>query len=252
MSKIRGKSTIRNAVMEKIRSGKVTMRPRAFFILASVILGIGFAGSIMLAVFFLHVALFRFRIHAPLGFLLFGGPGLRPFFTTFPLIPLLLAASGLFGGMYLLRKYDFSYRKNFAGLVVLLSTAILTLGFLLDSTGLGERIGHARYLRGVYQTEFVGQDWVVGEVMAAGGQELTLITPDGEDVQVSRDETTLLPFGADFREGDVVRVVGEWEDGIFIARGINIGGGHMGRGMFENRQGEGRGIRFRKGVRNVR
>ena len=81
-------------------------------------------------------------------------------------------------------------------------------------------LGRLPPTRPLYQGHFKGEDWVVGEVLAIGDQQVTLQTPEGKEVVVTWDETTRLPLGGDFEEGNLVRAVGEWQDGTLKAKGI--------------------------------
>jgi hypothetical protein len=51
-----------------------------------------------------------------------------------------------------------------------------------------------------------------------------IATPRGEEVKILLQEKTLLPVGSDFQVGERIRAVGEWQDEVFVAKGIGKGG----------------------------
>ncbi len=129
------------------------MRPRIYFVLGSILLGLGLAGTVACSAFFINLILFTFKTHHPFVFLILGRHGLRPFLLTFPWLPFLVAFLGIWGGSRLLKKYDISYKKNFWGLVIVLLIAILVLGFLIHRSNINPRLGKIRPLRGFYQSQ---------------------------------------------------------------------------------------------------
>lgn len=223
MPEAKKKRDLSQKVMKQIHKEKVKMRPRFYFIAGSILLGIGLTGAILGAILFINLTFFRMRIHGPLGFLWFGRFGFRPFLATFPWVFLLIAIAGILGGLALLRRHDISYKKSFLGLVIALVVLVLIMGFVLDRIGFNERLERIKPLRPFYPGRFTNQDWVIGEIIKVEDKEITVSTPDGEEVKILRDEKTLLPFGGDFEVGDRIRAVGEWRDDVFVAKGIGKG-----------------------------
>ena len=225
------KSDLGNVVMERIKSGQVKMRPRIHFVAGSLFIGAGLAGVIVLAVFFVNVASYKLRTLGPFGYLWFGEYGIRPFLATFPWAAFVVAICGLVIGISLLRRYDISYKKSFVGLILGLTAVVLTVGWLMDLTGINERFERFGHMRGLYQEEFAGNDWIMGEVIAAEKDQLQIETPNGNQATIQWNDKTLLPFGSDFKVGDKIRAVGKWSSNTtFKAIGIGRGGMHWQRG----------------------
>jgi hypothetical protein len=224
MPKSKKETDLSQKVMAQIKKEKVRMRPHIYFLVGSILLGIGLAGAIIGAILFLNLTFFRMRIHGPFGFLMFGQFGLRPFLATFPWLPLLLGLAAIFGGMALLKHYDISYKKSFLVLAIVLTAFVLTVGFVLDRIGFNEKLERVRPLPPFYPSHFTNQDWVMGEITEVKEGEITITTPRGEKVRISIQKETLLPFGGDFQLGERIRVVGEWQNDVFVAKGIGKGG----------------------------
>ncbi|OGD86999.1 hypothetical protein A2164_04200 [Candidatus Curtissbacteria bacterium RBG_13_35_7] len=230
MLKASEKLHLEEKIMKKIHKDHVKMRPRFYFVAASILLGIGLAGAVFMALFFINLVFFRLRIHGPLGYLIFGEFGWKPFLATFPWLPFVIAIIGTIGGLILLRRYDISYKKSFLGLVIILAVLILSLGFLVDKAGFNEKAQNLGQLSPFYKHKFMGEEWLVGEIVEVGDNQVTVSTPRNDQVEVSWDEDTLLPFGAKFQIGQRIRVIGEWQDGKFMAKGIGKGGLHWKNG----------------------
>jgi hypothetical protein len=120
-------------VMGKIREGKLTMRPRAYFIVGSFFMVGGLTASIVASIFFVSLTKFALRTHGPMGQYRW-----EQLVSSFPWWAPLLAIVGLGVGLWLLRQYDFSYKNNpwivVGGFVV----AIIIAGWIMDTTGLNE------------------------------------------------------------------------------------------------------------------
>jgi len=224
MPKTKKEADLSQKVMEQIKKEKVKMRPRVYFLVGSVLLGVGLAGAIIGAILFFNLAFFRMRIHGPFSFLMFGEFGFRPFLATFPWLPLFMSLAAILAGIILLKHYDISYKKSFLVLAIALAVLVLTMGFVLDKIGLNERLERAGPLPPFYPSNFTNQDWVMGEIIEIKEEELVITTPRGEEVRIFRQEETLLPFGGDFKVGERIRAVGEWQGEVFVAKGIGKGG----------------------------
>ncbi|MFH1896023.1 MAG: hypothetical protein ABH814_00920 [bacterium] len=125
---------IKEVVMDKIVKKEVSMKPRVYFILGGVLMGMGLGLVLLLAVFTANIGFYRL--------LFFGRFSLR----VLPLIILFIGA-----GVALLKQYEFSYKRDFAKLAMLLVGGILLLGFVLSQTRVNQKAQRMRHLRIFYQ-----------------------------------------------------------------------------------------------------
>jgi hypothetical protein len=216
----KSKKDLSSKVMKRIEKEEVKMRPKIYFVLGSILLAVGLVGLVLASMFLVHLTAFHLRVHEPIGFLRFGGLGVRPFMSLFPWIPLVLSIGSVIGGVELLRRYDISYRKSFVVLVVVLILMVLVGGIALDRVRIGEKFAADKRLRPIYTRGFVGEDWVVGEVAEVNDGGLLIETPEGREVEVEWDEKTRFPSDQEFEKGEFVKAVGEWEGKVFAAQGI--------------------------------
>jgi len=109
------------------------MKPRWFFVVGSLLMMAGLVGLSIGAVFLTNITLFLLRQHGPMG-----QWRLQVMLDNFPLWVPVLAVAGIVLGIVLLRKYDFSYKKNFWIIISGFIISIILAGFVMDYLGLND------------------------------------------------------------------------------------------------------------------
>ena len=94
--------------MAKVKSNEISMKPRWYFVMGSLLTMAGLVGFSIGTVFLTNITLFLIRRHGPMG-----QWRLQQLLSSFPLWIPVLAILGIVLGIWMLRKYDFSYKKNF-------------------------------------------------------------------------------------------------------------------------------------------
>lgn len=136
---------VKKRVISQITKEEISIRPRWHFVVGATISAIGVSLSAALTLIGFH--LLRFRLTHPglgaarkLDFLLSNLPWYIPVF----------ALGGLLGGYLLLRRYDFSYRKNF-GYIILAAVVGLILGsYILSTLRVDDFLMRRGYFRQIY------------------------------------------------------------------------------------------------------
>jgi uncharacterized membrane protein len=131
MSKELNKTT--TEVMSKIHEGQIKMRPRLYFAIGYILTIVGLAFSFITSIFFVGLTRFAFRSHGPMG-----EYRLDNMISSFEWWIPVLAILGLVIGIWLLRRYDFSYKINFKAFVIGLVVSILIAGWIVDLTGVND------------------------------------------------------------------------------------------------------------------
>jgi hypothetical protein len=215
-------SDIADAVMSEINSRHLRMRPHAFFVAGTLLAGFGLASLFLLASWAASVALFDLRAMRPHAFLGMGPIGIPGLMGAMPWISLALSVFALAGGIVLLRRYDFSYRYRFAGVALVAILLVLLSGWGIERSGIPERMRERGALIGLYSPE-AGDAWVMGKVASTTDHGCMIVTRDGQEVAVRWDAGARVP-PVPLREGDLVRAVGQYDEGgIFVAEGIGRG-----------------------------
>jgi len=133
---------IEDEVMDRIRSGKVAMRPRIYFIVGSLLTFVGVILSIVSSMFFVGLIRFMLRAHGPMA-----SYRLELLLSRFPWWAFALAVAGLFVGITLMRRYDFSYKISPTLFIVGCMVAIIIAGWLFDTLGFNDMLARRGFMR---------------------------------------------------------------------------------------------------------
>ncbi len=132
--------------MSQVKTGKIAMKPRWYFIVGSLLF---FGGLVALSVgvmFLINLTIFALRRHGPMA-----SWRLQTMVENFPWWAPIFAVIGIILGVRLLKKYDFSYKKNFTLIIVSFILAVLFAGFLFDKLGLNDYWARREPMQRLYQ-----------------------------------------------------------------------------------------------------
>lgn len=147
--------------MAQISNGQVVMKPRWYFVVGSVLSLLGVLGTSMGAFFLMNLSLFLLRQHGP------GGERrLALMISSFPWWIPVLAIVLLVAGIMALKRYDFSYRKNFTAIVAISVITLLVSAYIIDATGINDTWFGQGPMRRLYQANPELQE---NEVMRGNG-----------------------------------------------------------------------------------
>ncbi|HNV45036.1 MAG TPA: hypothetical protein PKG78_01175, partial [Candidatus Woesebacteria bacterium] len=133
-------------IMSKVKTGEINMKPKWYFVLGSSLLFFAVVVLLVMAVFFFNLTVFMLRHQGPMRLW-----RLETLLSQLPLWIPILAVLALWGGVKLLKKYDFSYKKNFLLIIVGLVLAIILAAFAIDSLGFNEFWARKEPMRRFYQ-----------------------------------------------------------------------------------------------------
>ncbi|MFZ5534569.1 MAG: hypothetical protein ACOY3M_00180 [Patescibacteria group bacterium] len=133
-------------IMAKVKSNEIAMKPRWYFILGSVLMIAGLVAASIGAVFLTNLTMFLLRQHGPNG-----QYRLEQLVSSFPLWVPILALLGIALGIWMLRKYDFSYKKCFWVIVLGFILSIAITAFVIDKLGLNDTWSRQGPMRRFYQ-----------------------------------------------------------------------------------------------------
>jgi hypothetical protein len=215
------KKTIKNKVIQKIKSGEVKMRTRTEIVSEKFGIGGGIVLLFLVLIIISAMVSYWFKLNSDLIFGGYGGYGFRIFTQTFP-----YAFVFTFIGLFLLlsiilRKFDISYKKPFIGILSVIIGLVFVLGWFSLNNPYGRRF---------YQNEgkyfgmgrmINGTNSIYGKVVQVSGETIILQTQDGQNITIQISKETHYPFGSP-KEGDAVRTVGTWNGKYFEAVGIRV------------------------------
>lgn len=140
---------IKENVMEQIRLGRVKMKPRMYFIAGSILTFSGLVASVIISTFLVGLIRFSLRVHGPMAQYRYD-----QLMANFPWWTVILAVVSLAAGIWLLRQYDFSYKKEpwiiLSGFIL----AILLAGIIIDMAGLNNRLLQGGPMKGMMRNYF--------------------------------------------------------------------------------------------------
>lgn len=133
-------------IMSRITSGQVKMKPKWYFFFGSIIMFFGLITSTITATYLLNLIFFLLRRHGPMG-----QWRLNLILTSLPWWIPVLAILAVIIGVWLLKKYDFSYQKNLRLIIVIFIISIFLSAQLIDHLGINESWSRRGPMRRFYQ-----------------------------------------------------------------------------------------------------
>ncbi len=133
MIKKENTAELEKEIMNKISSGEIKMKPRLYFIAGSVIGLFSLVGISFGLIFLFNLIIFLLRRHGPMG-----QWRIEMMLSSFSWWIPVVAIAGIILSVFLLKKYDFSYKKNFVLIIIAFIASIIVSAFLIDSLGLNE------------------------------------------------------------------------------------------------------------------
>ncbi|MBP9749370.1 MAG: hypothetical protein KBD21_01415 [Candidatus Pacebacteria bacterium] len=135
--------------MNRIHTGRIKMRPRWFFILGSLTTFVGLVMAILASIFALSFVQLSLRGSGELA-----EHEMDALLSHFSWWGPIIALTSLVLGIWLLRKYEFSYKKNFVTIAIGFVFAVIVASFILDLTGLNEVMLQGIQFKSPSPTEF--------------------------------------------------------------------------------------------------
>jgi hypothetical protein len=220
------KDQLKETIISAIKKGEVTMRPRWHFVLRSALLLLGVIVTVLLLLFLSSFVAFMLRASGAAFVPHFGFLGLRSFIIAIPWLLILATLLFLVVLEILTRFYGFT-RK-----IPLLYSALGVIVFVLLSTFI---IGQTAFHERMSLRAMKGGLPIVGEIYRWSPEladvhrgRVLEITESGFILKHRRDattsiivsESTSLPYGDAFTEGDIVVVFGEKSRDVITAQGV--------------------------------
>ena len=132
--------------MSRIKKDHIAMKPRWYFVLGTSALVVGLVGLSIVLVFLVNLTVFSLRTHGPMGDMRY-----QQLLASFPWWIPLIVVVGLGLGIFLLKKYDFSYKKNFLLVILGFIAVILLSGIVADALGINTFLSRQGQMRRLYQ-----------------------------------------------------------------------------------------------------
>lgn len=122
------------------------MKPRWYFMLGTFGMTVGLVCLAIVSVFLVSLASFSLRTHGPMGDVRY-----QQILASFPWWAPVIALVGITGGIFLLKKFDFSYKNNFLIIIIIFVGSIIITGVAIDYLGIDSLWTRGGMMRGLYQ-----------------------------------------------------------------------------------------------------
>lgn len=137
-------------VMNQIHQGKIKMRPKMYFIIGSILTFLGSISAFIISIFLVGLIRFSFRTHLGRG----AQYKLDQMLSSFPWWLVIFTIISLAIGIWLIRKYDFSYKIKPWIIVAGFVLAIIIAGWTIDTIGLNDAMMHRGPMKGMVNGYF--------------------------------------------------------------------------------------------------
>jgi hypothetical protein len=133
-------------IMDKVKSKEIVMKPRWYFVLGSVVMIFSLVAATISSIFLINLIFFLLRKHGPRA-----QWRLELMLNSFPWWIPIMAIAGLLLGVWLLKQYDFSFKKDFRLVTAGFILAIILAAFIIDLSGLNDIWFRRGMMRNFYQ-----------------------------------------------------------------------------------------------------
>ncbi|MCK4781741.1 hypothetical protein KAS79_02315 [Candidatus Parcubacteria bacterium] len=228
------KNFIAEKVLDKIKSGEVKMKSRAYFVLRAVLLILGILVLTFFLIYFISFIIFSLRASGALFLPKFGFSGMKILFNALPWLLILIAATLIISLEIFAKRFTFVYRRPIIYSLLVIIIIVAAGSFLIDKTGFHPNLFRKAQERRLPAIGIIYRDFgaprignahhgVIFEVIKSG---FKIETPCGEELTIIISSKTHFPLKADIKKGDVVVVLGKRSDGAVQAidiRKVNKG-----------------------------
>lgn len=211
------KKSITNEVLDKIKTGEVKMKSKAYFFLR---VGLLMLSALVLSFFvicLISFIIFSLRSSGALFLPSFGYLGIRILFKSLPWFLILTAAALIILLEIFTKRFTFVYRRPIIYSLLAIIIIVILGGLIIDKTSfhsgffLLSREGRLPLVGPIYRDfgapKFNNVHYgIVSELIDNG---FVIETPRGEKITIIVNSKTRLPIGTDVQKGDIVVVLGE-------------------------------------------
>jgi len=212
-----------NKILEKIKKGKVEMKPKSYFVLRTLIYILGIIVSFIFAIFFIGFIVFILRVSGIIHFPGFGFRGLGVFLASFPWFVFLFVIIPLIILGILSKKFSLIYKNPLLYSILGILIILLLIGVIFDKTPM-----HQKFFKGVektkigsfYKKSFIksSYDVFIGNVVEITDNGFKIETKQEEILEIIIYSKTDIPVNV--QKNDLVKVMGNKTDSIIKAFGV--------------------------------
>lgn len=132
--------------MSKVTSGKIKMKPKIYFIFASILTILSFIFLFSISIFFTNIFFFILKKRGQIC-----QWQIQNLLSNFPWWILIIAILGIFFGILIIKKNNFSYKKNFIFIISIFIISIIISAFIVNFLNINHFFARQRPMKRFYQ-----------------------------------------------------------------------------------------------------
>lgn len=207
-------SRIKEKILEKIKSGQITMRSRTYFLLHAALMIFSLAITFFVGWFLIGVLFFLFNQAGVWHLSIFGISGFLAFLSSFSWIVLLIGLASLVVFEIVLKKFPFGYKNTLLYSVLVFAAIILIGNMAVNAAGLNNRLhGFLQkqkipVVNKIYESqgEFLKRNIISGQIQEITSDGFILNNDEKGQVKIKVNNFTAFPSGNDLKIGEDVFV----------------------------------------------
>ncbi len=222
------KSLITDKVLEKIKSGRIKMRPKAHFVLKTVLAALGFILIILFVLYLISFIVFTLRMSGIWFAPGFGFYGIKIFLFSLPWLLILTAIILIIILEILVKYFSFAYRRpilySILGIIALVFLGSFVIGQIKIHPYLFKKSQEKHLpVAGKFYRDFGAGKFrnthrgIVSETTDNG---FLIETRHNEILKIIITSETRFPFGKDIKENDSIMILGERDNCTVRAFGV--------------------------------
>ncbi len=215
-------------VLNKIKQGKIKMKPKSYFIFKTLFFGAGVVFAFLLSVFLISFIIFLLRASGILNLPAYGLRGIAMFFGSLPWFLIIFTIIFIIVLEVFAKRFSIVYRKPLVYSILGIIIIILLVGVFIAKTPIHSKLffKHAQKdkpsIVGLfYKKAFINspEDIYFGTVLNVADNGFEIETKEGESfsvVAISKDRSRC-SYNEDIQEGDMVMIIGDKDNSTIKA-----------------------------------
>lgn len=221
-AKHKSDSDICNSVLGQIEKRDIKMKPKRYFVVGSILVGLGIGLLILVAAFLVNIKIYQLSIMRPFDWFSFGTSGIWPFILLFPWKVLLLALGVFALGVYLIRMSTGTVHLRIITVAVTVAIVVMVGAVIMSQMNINRRLSHMSMMGMLYDHHTEGQNWLMGCVDKVTDDGLVVHNFDGDTITVKVDKSLLNQITPSWSD-DQAEMLGEWQsNGNFYAKNLRL------------------------------
>jgi hypothetical protein len=206
------KQSLSEIMISKIKTGEIKMKPRFYFVLKGLLLGLGLAFTLLASFFLVGMIIFMLRHNGLLLLPQFGFKGIRILIDSLPWFLLIIAILFIIVLEFFAKHYKFVYQKPTIYSIVIVTILVLLGGTIFMGPAIHNRLLGNKMICPIYGKANL-KDMHIGQVIKVNEEDLTLKLRSRKTVIVKTEMEKA-------QEGEWFVIIGREDNGVIDPKGI--------------------------------